>query len=144
MNKPDVIERKITLSCTIERAWAALTDADQLAQWFGDSASVDLRPGGAMHLGWSEYEASATCRVEAVEPPSIFSFWWSTEAEDGTAFETLVTFTLIAKGDTTIVTVVESGLASLPDDLHAAMLEDNSEGWESELRDLGDLVGVPR
>ena len=31
-------------SSPIDRVWSALTVADQLAQWFGDSAEIDLRP----------------------------------------------------------------------------------------------------
>ena len=29
------------------QVWAALTTAEGLAAWFGDQATIDLRPGGA-------------------------------------------------------------------------------------------------
>ena len=59
MAKVDSIERAITVSSPRERVWKALTAADELARWFGDSAEVDLRPGGALRFGWSEFEAVA-------------------------------------------------------------------------------------
>ena len=51
MEKIDSIEREITVAGPIDRVWQALTDADELAQWFGDSAELQLVPGGAFRVG---------------------------------------------------------------------------------------------
>ncbi|MFG1997447.1 SRPBCC domain-containing protein [Actinoplanes sp. NPDC048988] len=40
---PDRIERTLELAQPPERVWAALTTADGLGTWFGNSAEVDLR-----------------------------------------------------------------------------------------------------
>ena len=45
MKKQDSIERTTRVSSPIGAGWEALTVAEKLSQWFGDSAEVDLRPG---------------------------------------------------------------------------------------------------
>ena len=141
MDRVDTIERQITLNRPIEHVWAALTEADQLSQWFGDSAEVDLRPGGRMTVGWSEYDAIAECVVESVEPPRRFSYrWQSSTSDDGVAWMTTVEFTLETSGGGTLLTVIESGLSALPDELYGRTLEENSSGWTSELEDLRQMM----
>lgn len=141
--RQDTIERTITVSASVERVWLALTAPDELSQWFGDTAEVDLRPGGTMRVGWSEYDAVAECIVESVEEPSRFCFRWTSGADEhGDVWFTTVCFSLASDGDHTTVTMVESGLAALPDELHARTVEENSSGWDAELEDLrGYLEG---
>ncbi len=137
MTKTDTIERTITVASPVEKVWEALTVADKLAQWFGDSADIDLRPGGAMRIGWSEFDTAVDAVVESVEPPCRLSYRWEAGRDAaGVMWTTLVTFTVDEDEGTTTVTVVESGLASLPDELHDRTLEENSSGWTEELADL--------
>jgi uncharacterized protein YndB with AHSA1/START domain len=49
---------------------------------------------------------------------------------------TLVTFSLTADDGKTLVKVVETGFASLPEDMRARSLEENTSGWKSEFSDL--------
>ncbi len=144
MEKEDRIERQVTVGRSIEQVWSALTESEELAKWFGDSAEVDLRPGGSISFGWSEYDAIATGVVERIERPTLFSYRWTSGAPgDGDPSYTLVTFELRPTEGGTEVTVVESGLAALPDELHQKTLEENSSGWAAELADLQALLGVP-
>jgi uncharacterized protein YndB with AHSA1/START domain len=46
----DDIRREIVIDASIERVWEALTSAEQMSQWFGDSAEIDLRPGGRARI----------------------------------------------------------------------------------------------
>jgi uncharacterized protein YndB with AHSA1/START domain len=137
MEKVDVIEREITVTSPIDRVWEALTMAEHLAQWFGDSAEVDLRPGGEMTVGWSDYEYVSKAVVETVDYPTTFAYRWEAgEAGDGTMWSTKVTFTLEEADGMTTVRVVESGLSALPDELYGPLLKENSSGWTSEMADL--------
>jgi uncharacterized protein YndB with AHSA1/START domain len=52
----------------------------------------------------------------------------------------LVTFTLEESDGMTMVTVVESGLSELPDELYDRTLDENSSGWTAELADLRELL----
>lgn len=137
MTKIDIIEREITVAGPIDTVWKALTVADQLAEWFGDSAELDLRPGGAFKVGWSGYDNVAEGVVELVEYPTTFSYRWEAGAtEDGTVWTTRVTFTLEETDGMTTVKVLESGFSELPDELYSRSLEENSSGWTAELADL--------
>src|SRR3954465_117007 len=48
---PDRIERTIEIAHQPAAVWAALTTAEGLGAWFGNRATIDLRPGGAARLG---------------------------------------------------------------------------------------------
>ena len=94
-----------------------------------------------MRVGWSDYGTTVDCVIEDVDPPTAFSYRWeSAPADNGEIWMTHVRFTLAhAEGETT-VTVVESGLAALPDELYGTTLEENTSGWKSEMDDLASLV----
>lgn len=137
MDKQDIIERTIQLSSPIGAVWEALTVAERLSEWFGDSATVDLRPGGAISFGWSDYDDAVAGVVEEVDAPTTFSYRWEAGAdEDGTMWTTKVTFTLEESAGMTTVTVRETGLSVLPDELYDRTLQENSSGWSAELADL--------
>jgi uncharacterized protein YndB with AHSA1/START domain len=133
----DEIRRELVVEAPIERVWNALTSAEELAQWFGDSAEIELEPGGRARIGWSDYDSITDCIVEVVDRPTKFSFRW--EAISGTPVEvqsTLVEFTLRQEGDSTHVTLLEIGFADLPDEVYEERLAKNSSGWDAELDDL--------
>ena len=140
----DEIRRELTVEAPIEQVWQALTRAEHLSEWFGDSASIDLRPGGRATFGWSEYGETTEAVIEVVDRPTKLSFRW--EALKDTPVEvssTLVEFTLQPDGEGTRLTLVESGFASLPKDSYESRLAENTSGWDAELNDLGTyLAGV--
>ncbi|GAA2609140.1 SRPBCC domain-containing protein [Paractinoplanes durhamensis] len=137
MGFPDRIERTLQLAHPPVRVWQALTTAEGLGTWFGNSAEVDLRVGGTAKLAWTSGD-TATLTIERLEEPHIFGYTWSLyglPAEDPR--RTYVEFTLEPAGDGTTLTMVESGFAQLPDDLHKVAFGGNTGGWTSE---LGELV----
>lgn len=135
----DRIEREIIISAPQDRVWAVLTQAEHVANWFGDSAEVDLRPGGKMVFGWKEY-GNHYAVVEQVEPPGFFSYRWGhgAEVEPAPGNSTLVEFTLIPDGARTRLRVVETGFAGLEgtDEERATAVKENIEGWAAELGEL--------
>mgnify|MGYP001818516628 CR=1 FL=1 len=141
MGKQDIIERTVKVASPIGAVWDALTVAEKLSQWFGDSASVDLRPGGAISFGWSDYDDIVAGVIDDVDEPTSFSYRWEAGAdENGTTWTTKVTFTLEESAGMTTVTVRETGLSLLPDELYDRTLEENSSGWKAELADLVALL----
>ena len=141
MDTQDTIELQITVSRQIGDVWNALTSAEELSQWFGDTAEIELRPGGAMKVGWSEYDEVTDCVIEDVVFPSTFSYRWNVGTKpDGGVWTTKVTFTLEETAGQTTVTVVESGLAALPPELYDQTLEENSSGWTAEMADLQQFL----
>ena len=137
MGFPDRIERTLQVAHPPGQVWAALTTAEGLGAWFGNEASIDLRPGGLARMKWDS-GATVEMRVERVEEPTVFGFTWQIYGlpEDDPR-RTYVEFTLEPVGAGTRLTVVESGFAQLPSDAYRKAYDANTEGWASE---LGELV----
>jgi uncharacterized protein YndB with AHSA1/START domain len=135
---PDRIERTIELAQPRERVWEALTSAEGLGGWFGNRATVDLRPGGTAIIEWdSEQGTKATLTISVVEPPARFAWTWGIQGlPDTDPRRTYVEFTLTPSGEGTRLTVVESGFAQVPDDLLDRAYQGNVEGWGTELAEL--------
>jgi uncharacterized protein YndB with AHSA1/START domain len=137
MGFPDRIERTVEIAQPPGKVWTALTTAEGLAAWFGDEATIDLRPGGSAQMTWTGGH-TADMRIERVEEPTVFGFTWhiyGLPADDPR--RTYVEFTLEPAGAGTRLTVVESGFAQLPADAYHPAYEGNTKGWASE---LGELV----
>ncbi len=136
---PDRIERTVELAHPPQRVWDALTSAEGLGGWFGNRATVDLRPGGAAQVEWDMDGKihTAALTIIVVEPPARFAWTWGIEGlPEGDPRRTYVEFTLAAAGAGTRLTVVESGFAQLPDDLLETAYQGNVEGWQKELDEL--------
>ena len=140
MGFPDRIERTVELAHPPSKVWAALTSAEGLGTWFGNEAVIDLRPGGAARMRWSHGHA-VDMRVERVEEPVVFGFTWQIYGlPDDDPRRTYVEFTLAPAGTGTRLTVVETGYAQLPEDVHRKAFDGNTEGWASELAELADYL----
>ena len=136
MGFPDRIERTVELAHPPEAVWAALTTAEGLSAWFGDEATIDLRPGGAAQLRWAG-GPTVDLRVERVEEPTVFGYTWQIpELPEDDPRRTYVEFTLEPAGTGTRLTVVETGFAQLPDDTFRKVFDGHTEGWASELAEL--------
>jgi uncharacterized protein YndB with AHSA1/START domain len=137
---PDRIERTVELAHPPAKVWAALTSAEGLGTWFGDQATVDLRPGGSAQLTWTGGDA-ADLRIERLEEPAVFGFTWPIFGlPDDDPRRTYVEFTLEPAGAGTRLTVVETGFAQLPDDAYRKAFEGNTRGWATELGELASYL----
>ncbi|HEY3608777.1 MAG TPA: SRPBCC domain-containing protein [Pseudonocardiaceae bacterium] len=138
MGFPDRIVRTVEVAHSPGKVWAALTTAEGLSAWFGDEATIDLRPGGAARMRWTD-GSTVDMRVERVEEPAVFGFTWHIYGlpEDDPR-RTYVEFTLEPAGVGTRLRVVESGFAQLPEDAYRKAHEANTQGWTSELGELVD------
>ena len=138
MGFPDRIERVVEIAHPPARVWAAVTTAEGLAGWFGDEASIDLRPGGVAQMSWASGDKT-DMRIERVEEPSVFGFTWRIFGlADDDPRRTYVEFTLEPTEAGTRLTVVETGFAQLPEDAYRKAFDGNTDGWAHE---LGELVG---
>lgn len=139
----DEIRREVQLDAPIEKVWDALTNPDHLANWFGDSAEIDLRPGGRAQFGWSEFNDTVEAIIEVVDSPTRFSFRWEsvrdTPVEEAS---TLVEFVLESAGKGTLLTLVESGFTTVPDTVYQQRYDENSSGWTAELNDLAEFLSA--
>jgi uncharacterized protein YndB with AHSA1/START domain len=138
---PDAIQRELILPVPPERVGTALTQANQLAAWFGTHATIDLRPGGDIIFTWDGSNGpTGTNRgvIELVEPPRRFAFRWQSGADNLPT--TRVEFTFEPHPEGTHLRLVESGFASLPPEQRGRARERNGQGWDHELGELHEHV----
>jgi uncharacterized protein YndB with AHSA1/START domain len=143
MTFPDRIERTVTLNRPPRDVWSALTTADGLSAWFGERATIDLRPGGAASMTFAG-GMTVEMRVERVEEPNVFAYTWRLpDLPDDDPRRTYVEFTLEPQQAGTVLHVVETGFAQLPLDTRSETYDSHSQGWSRELAELvGHLDGA--
>jgi uncharacterized protein YndB with AHSA1/START domain len=141
---PDRVEREIVIDAPINVVWAVLTEPDHVSGWFGDTAEIDLRPGGSFTHHWEGPPRRHTehGRVDRVEPPRYLSYRWFRDADTREEHATLVEFTLTEEGARTRLRVLETGFSKLdwPEDKQTDDFEGHREGWEQELDALRDYA----
>jgi uncharacterized protein YndB with AHSA1/START domain len=137
---PDRIERTVEIAHPPAKVWAALTTPDGLSAWFGQEATIDLRPGGSASMKFGSGHV-AQMRVERVEEPTVFGYTWHIYGlPDDDPRRTYVEFTLEPAGAGTRLTVVETGFAQLSGDAYSTAYNGNTQGWASELGELVDYL----
>ncbi len=138
MTLSDRIERTILLPVPRERVWDAVTKPEQLAHWFGVVSSMDFRVGGAIQFTRDNHLCPYPGVIEMIEPKQRFAFRWPSyavahpELTFDTAPSTRVEITLEEQAEGTLLTLVESGFASLPEELYRG----NQDGWQACLNGL--------
>jgi uncharacterized protein YndB with AHSA1/START domain len=80
--------------------WEALTDSEQLEDWFASDVELDATPGGRAVFRWGNGE-ERSARVEAVDPERLLSLRWEDDGGE-------VVFTLEPVESGTRLVVVES------------------------------------
>ena len=102
------VRREVVLDSPPEEVWEALTDAEQLGEWFANEVELDPRPGGRGVFRWGDGSVRRAA-VDVVEHGRRFGFRWHEEDADGAATRVEITLEETAAG--TRLTVVESAAA---------------------------------
>lgn len=130
-----VVECSIWIAAPPERVWQAVTEPEQLAQWYA--------PGSPWEI--PQLTADATVKfhntpteillatIETADPPQHFSLRWEPE-EDGTVLTT--SFILTAENDGTRVTIRETGFETLAADIRRSRIEQTAAGYGLSLENL--------
>ena len=69
------VTREVVLEAPVEEVWEALTDPEQLEEWFANDVELELEPGGDGIFRWDDGEERHAV-VEEVEPERRFTFTW--------------------------------------------------------------------
>ena len=110
-NEPFVIER--TFNAPVEKVWKAITDKDEMKQWYFDLA--DFKPevgfefqfeGGPDHKKYLHL-----CKVTEVLPQKKLTYSWRYDGYEGNSF---VTFELFSEGEKTRLKLTHAGLETFP------------------------------
>src|SRR6059058_4329860 len=106
-----IVER--TLSAPVARVWKALTDVDQMRQWYFDLKEFKSEVGFEFEFV-VEHEGNRyhhLCRVVEVIPEKKIAYTWRYKGEPG---DSLVSFELFAEGDNTKLKVTHTGIETFP------------------------------
>jgi uncharacterized protein YndB with AHSA1/START domain len=120
-----VIER--TLNASVAQVWKALTDVDQMRQWYFDPK--EFRPEVGFEFGFVvEHEGNTydhRCKVTEVIPQRKIAYTWRYEGHEG---DSLVTFELFPEGEKTRLRLKHEGLETFPKTVAFAR-ENFEKGW---------------
>ena len=149
MESQDRIEKKILLRAPRSRVWKAITDSNEFGTWFRVRMEAPFAAGRQVkgRVTKPGYEhVTLEVMVETIDPEKLFSFRWHPYAIDpkidySKEPRTLVEFRLEDAAGGTMLTVVESGFASLPANRRDEAFRMNSGGWEIQLKNIQGHVG---
>jgi uncharacterized protein YndB with AHSA1/START domain len=96
------VEREIVLDAPPDEVWEALTDPEQLEEWFANDVEFDLERGGVFRWDDGEVRRAVVEEVDAQRRLAIR--WWDPDGAE----ENEVTFTLVAIPAGTRLVVTET------------------------------------
>lgn len=147
----DAIEKSILLSAAPDRVWRALSDAAEFGRWFRAEVTGEMREGavlgcrslypGTEHMRWDMY-------IHVMEPNRRLVWDWP--AFDPSAFpddpdsnaRLTVEIAIAPEGDSTRLTLRESGFADLPEGPALAVWQRNEGGWTMQLDNIAAHVAA--
>jgi uncharacterized protein YndB with AHSA1/START domain len=106
-----VVER--TFDAPVARVWKALTDVNEMRQWYFDLKEFKPEVGFEFEFV-VEHEGTTyhhLCRVTEVIPQKKIAYTWRYKAEPG---DSLVTFELFDEGKKTRVKLTHTGIETFP------------------------------
>jgi uncharacterized protein YndB with AHSA1/START domain len=136
-----VLER--TFNAPVARVWRALTDVDQMREWYFDLK--EFKPEVGFEFGFVvEHEGNTydhRCRITEVIPQKKIAYSWRYHGHEGNS---LVTLELFPEGEKTRLKLTHEGLDTFPKT--AAFARENFEkGWTAiigiELRQFLEKKG---
>jgi uncharacterized protein YndB with AHSA1/START domain len=108
---PIVIER--SYNAPVARVWKALTDVEQMRQWYFDLK--EFKPEVGFEFEFTvEHEGVKyhhLCKITEVMPEKRLAYTWQYKGEPG---DSLVTFELFADGDRTRLKLTHEGIETFP------------------------------
>ncbi len=110
--EPFIIER--THKASISRVWKAITDKEQMKQWYFDIKEFKLEVGFEFQFAGQGKEGEKylhLCKITEVIPEQKLTYSWQYEGYEGTSF---VTFELFSEGDKTRLKLTHRGLETFP------------------------------
>ena len=123
--QPIIMER--TYSAPVEKVWQAITDKEQMKQWYFDMPAFKPEVGNEFTFtGENEGRTFIhLCKVTEVIPNKKLSYTWRYEGAEG---ESHLTFELFEEGEETRVKLTHEGLETFPQTKDFKR-ENFVEGW---------------
>ncbi len=129
------VERSIWIAAPREHVWRAVTESEQIRQWWGGDywEITDMEVGATIKFGDPNDLMLATIAI--VDPPREFSLQWPPQPQHH-SIAIFTAFRLDEENGGTRVTVTESGFEALPDDIRQQRFDSTTKGYETVLAGL--------
>lgn len=127
-NEPFVIER--IYNAPIQAVWRAITDKDQMKQWYFELAEFKPEVGFEFQFEGGKDGRSYLhlCKITEVIPERKLTYSWRYDGYDGNSF---VTFELFEEGLKTRLRLTHEGLETFPVENRDLAKENFAEGWNA-------------
>ena len=124
--EPFIIER--TYHASVEKVWKAITDKNQMKEWYFDIDSFKPEVGFEFTFegGSEDRRYKHICKITDVEPGKKLRHSWRYDGIEGISF---VTFELFPEGDFTRVKLTHEGLESFKTDSPDFARKSFEGGW---------------
>ena len=121
------IVKEVLLNAPITRVWKAITDKNEMKNWYFDLPEFEPTVGSAFQF-YGENEGRKflhLCEVKEVIVNQKISYTWMYEGQN---IETLVSFELFPEGEQTRLKLTHTGVEKLPQDRDFAK-SNFEQGW---------------
>jgi uncharacterized protein YndB with AHSA1/START domain len=125
--RPLVTER--TYKAPIHKVWAAITDKEQMKEWYFDLEEFEPRVGFKFQFTGEDKNAKYLhhCKILKCDPPHVISYSWTYPKYEGYS---VVTWELFSEGDAqTRLRLTHEGLESFPQQNPSFRVESFQDGW---------------
>lgn len=127
-NEPFIIER--TYDAPVEKVWKALTDKNEMKQWYFDLAEFKPEPGFEFQFygeGKNGEKFLHLCKITDVMKNKKLRYSWRYDGYKGISF---VTFELFDEGGKTRLKLTHEGIETFPKTANNDFAKENfAEGW---------------
>lgn len=129
-----VVRREVEIAARPETVWELLVDPARAVSWWGESVTLEPRPGGVVRIQVTS-RSTASGEVVEFDPPRrlVYTFGWEAGGggpESVPPGSTTVEIDLVPSGEGTTLRLLHRGL---PDEEAAAA---HGEGWNHYLARL--------
>ena len=123
---PFVIEQ--TFNAPIKKVWKALTDINEMKQWYFNIAAFEPKAGFEFEFTGGSPEKSYlhTCKITEVIVDKKLAYSWRYEDYPGSS---IVTFELFEEGEKTRLRLTHEGIETFPHNLADFAPESFAKGW---------------
>jgi uncharacterized protein YndB with AHSA1/START domain len=129
-----IVER--VFAATADRVWKAITDKNEMKNWYFDLADFKPEVGFSFQFTGGpspEKQYIHLCEVTESVHPEKLTYSWRYKGYEGISY---VTFDLIPEGNNTRLRLTHKGIDSFPKDNPDLAIENFQKGWDDIINRL--------
>jgi uncharacterized protein YndB with AHSA1/START domain len=138
----EIIEQSVILRASAPEIWRALTDRDDLEEWWSEGVTLEPKVGGKFIEIWEDDEGKpqlATGEVLLAKPNKEIKFTWNEKNWSKDAF-TECSIIIVDNKSVRTLTLKHSGWEIFPEAKRKKLLKDFEVGWKYHLEELKSFL----